>query len=224
MRDILSEIVRIGAENNVRKVVLFGSRARGDNHPGSDYDIAFISAGIDEYTKNRIKDRVSELDTLYKIDLVFLNDLNDSDSLTENIIKDGVVLMDKFTVKFGNYKQALARLKEAAEDFKKTQLLSVRDGVIQRFEFTAELAWKTVREYLIEQGVIGINTPKTVMREAFAVGLIKDEDGWISILNDRNGMSHMYSEKEADAVFGRITGKHIALFEELEGVLGSTQE
>ena len=56
MRDILSEIVRIGAENNVRKVVLFGSRARGDNHPGSDYDIAFISAGIDEYTKNRIKE------------------------------------------------------------------------------------------------------------------------------------------------------------------------
>ena len=76
----------------------------------------------------------------------------------------------------------------------------MRDGTIQRFEFTTELAWKTVREYLLNEGMTDINTPKSVMKEAFAAGVIDDEQGWLQILNDRNGTSHIYDESRADAV------------------------
>ena len=52
--------------------------------------------------------------------------------------------------------------------YEKTRLDSVRDGAIQRFEFCTELAWKTVREYLIEEGYTDINSTKSVMKTAFA--------------------------------------------------------
>ena len=57
--------------------------------------------------------------------------------------------MDKFNIKLKNYKNALSRLHESIEDAKQYENLTFRDGMIQRFEFTTKLAWKTAREYLI---------------------------------------------------------------------------
>ena len=170
-------------------------------------------------TKNKILNELEDIDTLYKIDAVFLENLDGNDELTKNIRKDGIVLMDKFQTKFHNFKNALTALEVAVSDFDKTALLSVRDGAIQRFEFTAELAWKTVREYLIDEGIAEINTPKSVMKAAFAANLVDDEDGWIGILNDRNTTSHIYDEEEADKIFERIRSNHIALFTKLSDTL-----
>ena len=108
----------------------------------------------------------------------------------------------------------MAALYVAIEDFDKTSLLSARDGAIQRFEFTSELSWKTVREYLMCEGVTAINTPKSVMIEAFAAGVI-DDAGWIQILNDRNATSQIYDENETDKIFKRIRERHILLFQKL---------
>lgn len=216
MDSVLKQISLIAQKYNIGKVILFGSRARGDNTPKSDYDIAFVYPNLQLNVKNDIIDEINSLDTLCKIDIVFLNDLNGQDELTKNIITDGVTVMNKFETKFANYKKALAALNNAILDFDKTELLSVRDGTIQRFEFTTELAWKTVREYLLNEGMTDINTPKSVMKEAFAAGVIDDEQGWLQILNDRNGTSHIYDESQADAIFDRIRSKHITLFEKLE--------
>ena len=219
MDAVLKKIIAVANQYSVGKAVLFGSRARGDSTKKSDYDIAFILPGMTDDTKNKILNELEDIDTLYKIDAVFLESLDGDDELTKNIRKDGIVLMDKFQTKFNNFKNALVALKEAVLDFDKTALLSVRDGAIQRFEFTAELAWKTVREYLIDEGIAEINTPKSVMKAAFAANLVDDEDGWIQILNDRNATSHIYDEDEADKIFERIRSKHIALFTKLSNTL-----
>ena len=66
---------------------------------------------------------------------------------------DGVILMDKMQEKYEKLVQAVQRLDEAIADYDQMGLDSIRDGVIQRFEFCAELAWKTLREYLLDQGI-----------------------------------------------------------------------
>ena len=219
MDAVLKKIIAVASQYSVGKAVLFGSRARGDSTKKSDYDIAFVLPGMTDDTKNKILNELEDIDTLYKIDAVFLENLDGNDELTKNIRKDGIVLMDKFQTKFHNFKNALTALEVAVSDFDKTALLSVRDGAIQRFEFTAELAWKTVREYLIDEGIAEINTPKSVMKAAFAANLVDDEDGWIGILNDRNTTSHIYDEEEADKIFERIRSNHIALFTKLSDTL-----
>ncbi len=212
---VKSSIINIAKKYGINKAILFGSRARDDANLKSDYDVAFICGNITAEQKNKIIYELNNIDTLFKIDAVFLNNLQGGDMLTQNIIKDGKILMSKFETKFNNFKKALASLKIAVADYDKTNLLSVRDGTIQRFEYTAELSWKTIREYLIEQGVININTPKSVMKEAFYASIIDDDAGWISILNDRNSTSHIYDENEADEIFNRIKNNHIALFDKL---------
>lgn len=224
MSAVLEKIIQIADRYGAGKAILFGSRARNDSTQKSDYDVAFILPNMTNDIKNKILEEIENIDTLYKIDAVFLESLNGSDELTKNIQKDGVVLMNKFETKLNNFKHALTALEEAVSDFDKTVLLSVRDGVIQRFEFTAELAWKTAREYLIDEGIAEINTPKSVMKAAFAAGLVDDEEGWIEILNDRNVTSHIYDEAEANKIFERIRKKHIALFTKLSDKLSDIHE
>ena len=65
---------------------------------------------------------------------------------TWNYTEDGVELMDKLHEKYDRFTAAVARLREALDDYKKFPLDSVRDGTIQRFEFCTELAWKTMRD------------------------------------------------------------------------------
>ena len=110
---------------------------------------------------------------------------------------------------------AVNRLKEALQDYENHPLSTIRDGVIQRFEFCTELAWKTTREYLIEQGYTEINSPKSVMKQAYADHLIEDETSWLELLNDRNITSHLYDEESAQEIFENIKDKYVSLFERL---------
>lgn len=157
---------------------------------------------------------VGDIPTLLSFDIVFISGDTDK-ALLKNIEKDGKTLMSKFTEKYEKLISATDRLKEAISDYETTPLDSVRDGTIQRFEFCTELAWKTVREYLTEQGYADINSPKSVMKTAFSDGIITDESGWLEILESRNITSHVYDEKTAEAVFDNIKKIYTPLFEEL---------
>jgi len=122
--------------------------------------------------------------------------------------------MSKLEAKLSNFNNALQRLKEADKEFN-TQGVSdvVRDGFIRRFEFTYELAWKTTKVYLEDTGMIDINSPKAVIKEAYAQKLISDEKNWLLMLNDRNMTSHMYKEDMAAEIAERISGRYIKEFE-----------
>lgn len=114
---------------------------------------------------------------------------------------------------------ALARLTEALTIYDKDPNSVVRDGVIQRFEFCTELAWKATREYLLDQGYTDINSQKSVMRQAYADGLLTDQEGWLKLLEDRNATSHIYSDQTAAEIFHRIRTNHHALLTALAGQL-----
>jgi len=77
------------------------------------------------------------------------------------------------------------------------------DATIQRFEFTFELFWKTMKTFLNQKGV-EVNYPKDVLKEAYASHFLEDEAIWLGIIKDRNLTSHTYDEALADEIFNRI--------------------
>lgn len=205
---IAQEAQRLGAE----KVVLYGSRARGDFRERSDIDLAVY--GLDD--KQPFLDMIDDLPTLLDFDIVFVTE-HTAPELIANIEKDGVVLM--FSEKYAKLENAVERLKEAVEAYAAAPGSVMRDGVIQRFEFCTELAWKTLREYLAGQGYAEINSPKAVMRQAYADGILHDEAAWLGLLNDRNLTSHLYDDAAAQEVFERIRDSYVALFAGLTAAL-----
>ena len=77
-----------------------------------------------------------------------------------------------------------------------------RDGAIQRFEYTFELAWKAGKRALAVSGIES-NSPRSVIRDCAQQGWIDDAEKWLAFLNARNSASHAYEEKIAVAVFGQ---------------------
>lgn len=212
MNNIYNSIAKAAKHFGASKVVLFGSRARGDNRERSDIDIAVY--GIDKSDQAVFRSAIADIPTLLEFDIVFVSSGTDA-ALLNNIKKDGKTIMSKFTEKYEKLISATERLKQAITDYNNVHLNSVRDGVIQRFEFCTELAWKTVREYLIEQGYADINSPKSVMKTAFSDGLLTNENGWLEILESRNITSHVYDEKTAETIFESIKDVYTPLFSEL---------
>ncbi len=210
MEELYGRLAELARRYGARRLVLYGSRARGDHRYNSDVDLAVY--GMPEENEGAFGMDCDELPTLLKLDIVQIRE-GMNPAFLANIEKDGVTLMDRLHEKYEQFEAAVSRLREALEDYRSTPLSSVRDGVIQRFEFCAELAWKTMREYLLDQGYTEINSPKAVIRQAFAYGMIEDADGWVRLMNDRNLTSHVYDEKTAEEIFRRIETVYLALFD-----------
>lgn len=105
---------------------------------------------------------------------------------------------------------AFARLKDASE--KATDDLD-RDGVIQRFEFTFELFWKTVKIFLEHEGFSDSKGPRSSIKEGARRGFLTDGELLLDMLEDRNKTSHIYNEATAIDIFQRIKEKYIEAFE-----------
>lgn len=105
----------------------------------------------------------------------------------------------RFKQRFANFEKAYRQFCSAVErDTASDEIL--RAGLIQTFEYTFELAWKTLKDKLEAHGVV-VSTPRDVIREALQAGMIVDGKTWLDALDKRNEMSHMYDEKltrEAD--------------------------
>ena len=103
--------------------------------------------------------------------------------------------------RFNNYTQALQTLRRAVELSRQRDLSELEEqGLIQGFEFTHELAWNVLKDYLEEQGVIGIIGSKNATREAFKNGLIGDGQTWMDMIKARNLTSHTYNPDIAGSI------------------------
>jgi nucleotidyltransferase substrate binding protein (TIGR01987 family) len=105
---------------------------------------------------------------------------------------------------------AAARLREAAAQ---PQTDLVRDAVIQRFEFTFELTWKSLKLYLERQG-LDCGGPRSTLKKAFAEGLIQsaeESDLWLQMLEDRNLTSHAYDEALAARIYRHVVQDYATL-------------
>ncbi len=131
--------------------------------------------------------------------------------------------MNNDNQKFENYKNALNRLQDGAAKFDKRNDL-LRDGLIQRFKFTFELAWKTLKTMFEAEGLTGLNSPKTVLREAFSAGLIEQDELWLAMLNDRNTTAHIYSEQLAVEICNKIIGEYMRAFIDLQERIEARRE
>lgn len=114
--------------------------------------------------------------------------------------------------RFSNFKKATAQLTEFIE---KDELNKFEvQGLIQCFEYTFELAWKTMKDYLELEG-FEVKSPRKTIQTAFQIQLITDGHVWINALDKRNLMAHTYDEEVAKEAENLIKQKYYAAIKEL---------
>jgi len=109
-----------------------------------------------------------------------------------------------------DFKKTISRLEEALS-LEKTDI--VRDSAIKRFELCFDLAWKNIQIYARKEGIES-HSPRSCLKTAFQLNLIKHDESWLEMLEDRNLTAHMYKEKYAEEVFIRLP-KYLLLFKGL---------
>lgn len=85
-------------------------------------------------------------------------------------------------------------------------------GLIKSFEYTYELAWNVMKDYLLDQGIVGITGSKDAIRKAFQLGLITNGQSWIDMVQDRIRTVHTYDEETAEQIEQLIITVYEGLF------------
>ena len=118
--------------------------------------------------------------------------------------------------RFNHFSKAFAQLNKAVELSKQRQLSELEEqGLIQAFEFTHELAWNTLKDFLEERGVQDLYGSRDTTREAFKTGLIENGEAWMNMIQSRNLTSHTYEESTAKEIVSAILKTYHAEFEAL---------
>ena len=118
--------------------------------------------------------------------------------------------------RFGNYLKALQTLDEAYA-LTQTRALSrlEQQGLIHSFEFTHELAWNVLKDYLTDQGIAGLIGSRDATRSAFKNGLITEGDDWMRMISDRNLTSSTHDQATAQAIVDNILARYYPAFKAL---------
>ena len=124
--------------------------------------------------------------------------------------------------RFNNYANALRSLQQAVELSERRPLSELeQQGLIQGFEFTHELAWNVLKDYLSAQGLLGLIGSRDATREAFKNGLIADGETWMAMIRARNLSSHSYNLKLAQEISQDICKRFYPAFILLEQVFAT---
>jgi nucleotidyltransferase substrate binding protein (TIGR01987 family) len=146
------------------------------------------------------------------------------DALKEN--KESSMAEDvRWKQRFDNYLRAFETLRRAVDLAQQRGLSELeQQGLIQGFEFTHELAWNVLKDYLEETGISGIIGSKGATREAFKNGLIHDGESWMEMIKSRNLSSHTYNQDIAEEVVTNILLRFYPAFEQLTATFSTLAE
>ena len=122
--------------------------------------------------------------------------------------------------RFENYKRAFELLKRTVEINNHSE--AEKGGLIQFYEMTFELAWKTLKDYLENQGIIA-KLPRDIIKSAWQNDIIDNGHLWIEALEDRNLTSHTYNEDTATRVVKKIKENYFSLLQQLNNFLLSKE-
>lgn len=127
--------------------------------------------------------------------------------------------------RFDSFIRALSQLEEACALAESRPLTRLEEqGLIQAFEFTHELAWKTLKDFLESRGARDLYGSKDTTREAFRSGLVNNGDTWMDMIASRNLTSHTYDEATASRISARILGSYIEEFKSLRAAMERLKE
>ena len=131
----------------------------------------------------------------------------------------------RWTQRFNNFSKAFAQLTEAVELSKQRRLSKLEEqGLIQAFEYTHELAWNTLKDFLGERGVQDLYGSRDTTREAFRVGLIEHGEVWMDMIRSRNLTSHTYNEATAREIVSAIIRSYFDEFADFHTRMGKRKE
>ena len=120
--------------------------------------------------------------------------------------------------RFNNFSKAYNLLKSVFEEKKREDLsLLEREGVVQRFEYTYELAWKTLKDYLEYNGNLNnIDiSPRNIFKEAYSAKIIKNQESFIDMMLSRNLLSHTYDFIKFTEIIEKIENEYLKILNEL---------
>jgi nucleotidyltransferase substrate binding protein (TIGR01987 family) len=118
--------------------------------------------------------------------------------------------------RFQNFDRAYALLRDALSNGPEALSILEKEGVVQRFEYSFELAWKTLRDFLEEGGlVISTITPRQVIKDAFAAKVLTDGQVWIDMLDHRNRLSHTYAASVFEEAVKAIATRYLPAMDTL---------
>jgi len=110
--------------------------------------------------------------------------------------------------RFQNYLKALGQLLSALDQYDETAEALIKEGILQRFEFTHELAWKVMKDYLEYEGHQGLTGSRSASRLAFSLGLVDDGQVWMDMIESRNRTVHTYDERILEQEFAKVQNNY----------------
>ena len=127
--------------------------------------------------------------------------------------------------RFNHFTRALSQLREAVELARQRPLSKLEEqGLIHAFEFTHELAWNTLKDFLEERGSEKLYGSRDVTRAAFKAELIENGQAWMQMIKSRNLTSHTYDEETAANIVSDIRTTYFSEFETLRVALEKLME
>ena len=208
----------------IRKVMLFGSRARGDYHKTSDVDLAIVS----DFDIRAMLLAAFEASRLpFKLDVVLyggqhnqrLRDAIDREGKLLLCVEGGriAVTIEQIRLKKENYHHAFMRLQVALRKDADADDMYL-DATIQRFEFCFELAWKLMKVVLEYEG-IEANSPRGCIREGGKQRLISNAEAWLEMMEKRSLSLHTYDENTAREIYREVKARYVVLLEALDQLM-----
>lgn len=127
--------------------------------------------------------------------------------------------------RFENFKRAFVLLREALEEEPDTLNQLEKEGIIQRFEYTFELAWKVLKDKMEDDGLtIDQISPQGVVRQAYQAKYIHNAETWMNMIGDRNLLSHTYDFQKFEAIIKTLRQDYLPLLDDLfEDLLEQSQ-
>lgn len=128
--------------------------------------------------------------------------------------------------RYDSFHRACKRVLDITESDKKPKDLNdlEMEGLIQRFEYTFELAWKVLQDYLVFKGFLFQPGPNTTLKMAFEAGLISNHDAWRRMAKARNTTAHTYNEGDAENIVTQIYIEFAKLLKALDAKLNDEKK